>query len=91
MSETANNIYTKTKKEKSLSDVGVDLLASAQTTWVRHRISMGIMAIILLAGGWLKLIITIESVYLNTITPALAITAMAALLRLFEGPKSNQQ
>lgn len=89
MSETANNIYSESKKEKSLSDVGDDLLSKGQSTWLQHKISVGVVAIVFLAAGWLKLIMTVDSVYLNALTPALIIVGMVMLLRLFERPISK--
>ena len=89
MSETVNNIFQKAREVKSLQEIEMEVSSKFQSILIRNRTSLGLTAILIVAIGWLKLLMTTESTYLTTLSPAIVIVLMVIAIRLFEGAENK--
>jgi hypothetical protein len=90
MSETANDIYQNNNKNKSLSEVGVDLFAKFQNGLGKFRPEISLALLGVAASGLFYVIVSFNSIYLYKLAPALAIISMIMMLRFFSIPAKEE-
>lgn len=86
MSETANNFYQNREKSKSLSEVGVDLIAKFQNVLSKFRPAISLALLGVAAMGLFYVIVSVNPIYVYKLAPAVAIISMVLILRSFSIP-----